>query len=420
MKCEKCGSPVSEGLSFCPSCGSPLSTQQGTPPPPQAPKRAILWVGIAVAVVLIAALATIIPLALRDGGEPVSTTTTATTTSTSEPSTTTEAPTTTTTVAGPVGDSSGSWVETPVPGGPWAAVEVAVSEKALLVVTAAPAGHRLSAIMLESGEVSTVSESEALFGIDIDGDMAVWWEATGWDAGTASYAHQYIKSLRLPDGDAKTLASDGPVRLSMPQVAAPWVTWVGSELWADDPEYWSMRILGVRVADDGSPAGPTITMVPAALAFALGDSGWQYSLSSTRLAWENHAEIGGYGLGTHVLRTDLSGDRSVGGDVWRPTLWDELLVYKDGSLRLHDLATDVTRPIDPAGDFATAGPTFAAFYKPSSSGSYLVVRGYGGTHEQTLGELSLPPYFCPPIAVSANHVAYAFDDQVHLFEWRPE
>jgi len=377
-----------------------------------------LWIGIAVAVILVAALAAIIPLALRGNDEPAAV---SSTTDTSLSTTTTPtAPTTTIAPAGPVGDSPGSWVEVAVPGGPWSALEVALSDEILLVVSAAPAGYRLSAIDLESGEVTTVSESEALFGVDLDDDVAVWWEASGWDDGTAAYAIQSIKSRRLPDGDVSTLASGGPDRLSLPQVALPWVTWVSSEPWADDPEYWRMRIVGVRVDEDGAPVGSLVTMVSAALAFAMGDSSWQYSLSSGRLTWENHAEIDGYDIGTHVLRTDMSDHEWIGADSWRPTLWDDLLVYKSDDLRLYDLATGATRAIDPSGDFATAGPTFAAFYKPSSSGSYLVARGYGGMHEQILGDLSTPPYFCPPAAVATRHIAYAFDDQIHLFEWQTE
>jgi len=181
-----------------------------------------------------------------------------------------------------------------------------------------------------------------------------------------------------------------------------------------------MSIIGTSVDGDGAPVGSPLTMVSSALAFAMGDSSWQYSLSSDRLTWENHAEIDGYGIGTHVLRTDMGGHKWIGAGSWRPTLWGDLLIYKSDSLRLDDLATGATLAIDPSGDFATAGPTFAAFYKPSSSGSYLVARGYGGMHEQILGDLNAPPYFCSPVAVAAHHIAYAFDDEVHLFEWRPE
>jgi len=242
MKCDKCGGTVAEGASFCPTCGAPLtlqptapltppptqprphyippqeSPQQQTsphqyPPPPNGNSRILLWIGVAVAAVLIATLAAIIPLALRGGDEPV---TTSSTTDTSEPATTTTAaPTTTVAPVGPVGDSSGSWVEIAVPGGPWAALEVAVSDETLLIVSAVPSGYRLSAISLGPGVVTTVSESEALFGVDLDGDIAVWWEASGWDEDAESYADQYIKSCRLPDGSRNTLATGSSGHLSI-------------------------------------------------------------------------------------------------------------------------------------------------------------------------------------------------------------
>jgi hypothetical protein len=158
--------------------------------------------------------------------------------------------------------------------------------------------------------------------------------------------------------------------------------------------------------------------VPSALAFTLGDSGWQYSLSSTYVAWENGATDGSLGPGTHIAGTDGSGHQSMGEEAWRPSLWNDLLVYQDGNLKVQDLTTGDIRIIDPSGDFATAGPTFAAYYKPSGSASFLVVRGYSGGHEQTLGDLNQPPYFCPLVSVSETHIAYAFDSEVHVFAWQ--
>jgi hypothetical protein len=37
-----------------------------------------------------------------------------------------------------------------------------------------------------------------------------------------------------------------------------------------------------------------------------------------------------------------------------------------------------------------------------------------------LDELSQPPYFCPVISVSDHYIAYAFDEQIHLFKWQAE
>lgn len=401
------------------------------PPPPKKPglDRTLLWVGITAAVVLVVALAVIIPLSLRGdgGGNVVSTTvgssvdTSTETTSTLIPTTTTtEAPTTTVPEAGPVGDSSGAWVELSVPSGPWAAQEVAISGDTLLIVTTAPMGYKLSAVRLDSGEVIALGQSQALFGIDLDGDIAVWWEGSGYDADAQTYASQFIKSCALSTGTTDTLAHGGSARLAAPQVALPWVAWVQSEPWVDDPEYWLESIMGIRVDDNGAPVGSAVAMVPEALAFALGDSSWQYSLSSTRLAWETHDAIGEYERGTHVIHTDLSGDVWSGSTAWRPSLWGDLLIYQDGSLKLSDLSSGDTRVITPSGDFAAAGPTFAVFYKPTSPGSALVALGYAGLHEQLLDELSQPPYFCPPISVTDEYIAYAFEDEVHVFKWQAQ
>jgi hypothetical protein len=178
--------------------------------------------------------------------------------------------------------------------------------------------------------------------------------------------------------------------------------------------------MGTKVDASGTPVGAPVTLVPSALANALGDSGWQYGLSSTYVAWQHGTTAEGYDLGSHVMRTDKTSHQWIGAEAWRPSVWGDLLVYQDGSLKVTDLTTDETRTIDASGDFATAGPTFAAYYKPSSSGSYLVARGYGGGHEQTLDDLSQPPFFCPAVSVSANHIAYVFEGQIHVFAWQAQ
>ncbi len=453
MRCSNCGAPIADNVRFCPSCGKQLGeptqvmpvglqpTAPLTPPPsqphvqyippeqadsqpPGGPNRTLLWVGIAAGVVLLIVLAVLIPLALRGGGGEggLTTSTTESTTSTSAPVTTsTVAPTSTTVpVAGPVGDSVGSWVEIGVPGGPWAVQEVAVSDEALLLVTPSAVGYKLSAVMLDSGDVVTISQSEALFGVDLDGLLAVWWEASGWNAGTETYAKQYIKTCLLPGTAKNTIATGGADRLGMPQVSSGVVTWVVSGPWAADPEYWTERIMATKVKESGAATGSPTTVVPAALAFALGDSGWQYSLSGSRVAWQHGTTAEGYDIGTHVIRTDKTGHQHIGADAWRPSLWGDLLVYQDGNLKVKNLATSETRVLDPSGDFAAAGPTFAAYYKPSSSGSFLVARGYTGAHEQTLDQIGQPPYFAPVISVSSRYIAYTFEEQLHLFEWQAQ
>jgi hypothetical protein len=390
-------------------------------PPPSGSDRVLLWAGGILAALAIIAAAIAIPLLLRGGDDTSAVASTTTTASAAFSATTTSsAATSTTATPGPVGDSSGSWVEVSVPGGPWVANDVAVSEDALLLQTGTDSPYRLSALMLDGGDVITLTDADALWGVDIDGLLAVWWEGTGWDAVTQTYAEQHIYSYLLPGGPKTLVAGAGAGdRMGMPQIARPWVTWVLSAPWADNPtEYLSERIMYARVDDSGSPIGTAGELVPSALAFALGDSGWQYSLSSTRVAWEHAANAEGYDLGTHVMGMDLSGHELVGGDAWRPSLWDDVLVYWDSGLKMTDLGSGGTRDIDPSGDYATAGPTFAAYYRPGGAGSYAVARGYGGAYEQTLGEQALPPYWCPVISVSEHHIAFTVENSVRLFEWQ--
>jgi hypothetical protein len=453
MFCGSCGSQIPDNVRFCATCGAPVeqtaapaqgsgpaAAASGPPPapqpraqyippgqpaspPPSGPNRAGMWAGLAVAALIVIAAAIAIPLLLRNSGGDTSSSSVATAGSSTVVSGTTAtsatAPSTTAPAAGPVGDSSGAWVEVPVPGGPWAANEVAVSDDAILIQTNTAGGVRLSAVMLGTGDVITLTEAEAQWGLDIDGLLAVWWEGAAWDDATERYTEQYIYSYLLPAGPRTLIAAGGGDTMMMPQVARPWVTWVVGAPWADDPtEYWSERIMYARVDDSGSPVGAMGELVPSALAFVLGDSGWQYSLSSTRVAWEHAETAEGYDVGSHVMGMDLAGHQWIGGDAWRPTLSGDVLVYWDDGLKMTDLVAGTTRDIDPSGDFATAGPTFAAYYRPSEAGSQVVARGYGGAYEQILGELALPPYWCPVISVSPHHIAFAADTVMHVFEWQ--
>lgn len=450
MFCGSCGNPVSEGTKFCAKCGAPLQEgsaseqdagstaetsplppaspvthramyippAQPSPPQPPGPNRVALWAGIAIAAVVLITVAIVIPLVLTNDGTRPSATTSPAPTEVADMTTFLPIPTTVV-AAGPVGDSAGSWVEVPISGGPWAANDVAVSEEALLIQSTTTTGFKLSAIMFGTSDVVTLSENEALWGIDIDGGVAVWWEGSHWNAATEQYDEQYVCSYRVPDGPKTIIAGGGGATMSLPQIALPWVTWVVAEPWADNPtEYWRERILYTRVDESGAPTGAAGTLVDSALAFALGDSSWQYSLSSNRVAWEQATTGAGYGVGSHLLGMDLSGHVLVGPSVWRPSLYEDLLVYWDNGLKVTDLAGGSTRDIDPSGDFATAGPTFAAYYRPGGPGSLAVAKGYDGAHEQVLGELALPSYWCPPISVSTHHIAYAADAAAHLFEWR--
>jgi hypothetical protein len=372
--------------------------------------------------VIVIAAAIAIPLLLRNGGDDATATTATTASSTAVSAgtvTSSTAPPTTAVASGAPGDSSGEWAEVSISGGPWSATNVAVSDDALLLHTSTGAGYRLYAIMLGSGDEIELTEAEAQWGMDIDGLLAVWWEAAGWDDATETYAEQHIYSCLLP-GDTKTeIAGGGAVRKTLPQVAQSLVTWVEGTPWPDNPaEYQSQRIYGAVIDANGVPTGVMSTLVSSALAFVLGDSTWQYSLSNTRLAWETGVADGGYDVGTHVNSLSTVDHVWVGGDAWRPSLWGDTLVYWDSGLKVTDLAAAETHDVDASGDFATAGPTFAAYYRSGSGGSQIVARGYGGSYEQVLGVNPDPPYWCPVIAVSPRHIAFTIGSEVHLFEWQ--
>ncbi len=114
----------------------------------------------------------------------------------------------------------------------------------------------------------------------------------------------------------------------------------------------------------------------------------------------------------------------VGNQAWRPSVGDDTLVYYEDGLKAMDLATRETREIDLLGDFATAAPTFAAYFRaiesPDEYSYEIVARGYDGNYEQVLGMQSEPPWLSPFIAASDTHVAFAAGGVLHLFEWQAE
>jgi hypothetical protein len=261
--------------------------------------------------------------------------------------------------------------------------------------------------------------AEGMWGMDIDGDVAVWWEGAAFDDPTAMWTEQHIYSFHLPDGPRTEIVAGGAaVRIGSPQVALPYVTWVESAPWAAGPpdEFWTERILMAQVDDSGAPTGAATEMVPMALAFALGDSGWQYSLSRTCLAWENGDAAGG-DVGTNAIEIETDSYGSIGANAWRPSLWQHTLVYYDNGLKITDLSAGGVHDFASDGDFATAGPDFAAYYRMVDGGTEIVARAYDGSYEQVLGTNPDPPWFCPPISVSPGYIAFTIGNNVHLFRW---
>lgn len=384
-----------------------------------------MWIVISAAVVILAAAGIAIPLLVRANGDDTSSTTgsvttattvvSGTTVSTAPPSTTpVTSPETTTTTAG----GGTEWAEVDIPGGPWTANDVAVSDEAVLLNTSTGTTSKLTAVMLDSGDVIELTEAEAMWGMDIDGDVAVWWEGAAFDDAAARWTEQHIYSFHLPDGPRNEITAGGAGSIGSPQVALPYVTWVESAPWADSPdEYWAERILMAQVDSNGAPAGAVTEMVPIALASMLGDSGWQYSLSRTCLAWENGDAAGG-DVGTSVIEIDTDTHGSIGAEAWRPSLWRHTLVYYDNGLKITDLSVGGTHSFADDGDFPTAGPDFAAYYRMvDGGGTEIVARAYDGSYEQVLGTNPDPPWFCLPISVSPGYIAFTTGNEVHLFKW---
>ncbi len=254
--------------------------------------------------------------------------------------------------------------------------------------------------------------------MDIDGSLAVWWEANGADV--ISDAHIY--AMRLPDGPKVEVASGTSV--AYPQVTKGMITWVEGKPWATEPDaWWDYTIKAASIDADGQPTGSAITLVDygSAIAATLGDSTWSYSLSDGYLAWEQQSDAGVIGIGSYVMDLGPMEPWNVDSDAWRPSLYKERVVLTLNGVSYADFLESV-KTLDGAGDFATAAPTYAAYYRPTPSGDgtswAVVAKGYTGKHEQVLlDDTGNPPWFLAPIATSGHHVAFTLDGDaapVHL------
>lgn len=463
MYCSSCGERVSDGALFCPECGAPQTPAQeaaATPPPrdravihtappedryvpemePVPPRRGSsqsIWIVLACVGIVVIALAIALPLLLLRGGEGnagVTTTSSLLTTSTSEPVTTsTETPTTstepttdtteasTTTTAKPLaqipGDSAGAWTELTISGLDLTVNEVALSEDALLFQAGA---NGLYAYMFASGETIGLPTSSAkVGGIDIYGDLVVWAESNGSDPVTDAHIYAQL----LPNGPKVEIASGTSV--AYPQVTAGMVTWVEGQPWATQPDEWyDYTIKGVAVNKKGQPAGSASVLVGPghAVAATTGDATWTYSLSDGFLAWEQQTKAGAIKVGTWAMDLGEMSPWRIAADAWRPSLYKNHVAYTQNGVDYAKFGGKGTT-IDGAGDFATAAPTYAAYFRPKPSGSgtawQIVAKGHTGAYEQVLlDDAGTPPWFLPSIAASSNRVAFTVDGQVHLFTWK--
>jgi hypothetical protein len=396
-----------------------------------------LWIAIAALAVVVIAAAIAVPLLLaRDGDDEVTTTSESrVTTSTTEPVGTTEpvsttepegSTTSTSEVAsgGMPGDSAGEWVETDIPGAPAQVVAVAVSNDMLLMQAQSDAGPKLYAYTFLSGNlVELPVEATELGGIDLDDNMAVWWEGT-YDEATSSYGGQHVYSYLVPGGPKVEVAGGGK-NVLYPQIAGMWVTWVDASPWDANPEeYLRVPIFGSLASVGTGTGSEPMELVPSAVAPIMGDATWTYSLGKTFLAWEQAAAVGGLDTGTYVLdlTTVPAEPRSIGAEAWRPSVCLDNLVYWENGLEFLDLQSGEKREIDPKGDFPTAAPTFAAYFRSVESGDgtayEIVARGFTGNYEQVLARQADPPWLSPTIAASGIHVAFVADGALHVFTWK--
>ncbi len=146
-----------------------------------------------------------------------------------------------------------------------------------------------------------------------------------------------------------------------------------------------------------------------------------YSLSGTHLAWENATATEGFEPGVYTMDFGRFQPTLLETEAWRPSLSNDTLVYYGDGLIAKNLSTDETWQIDPLGDFGTAGPTFAAYYRAvegDETGYEIVVRGLTTGFEQILGEQYDAPWMSPFIATSADYVAFIVDGAVRLFGWQ--
>ena len=274
-------------------------------------------------------------------------------------------------------------METDIPGAPAQVVAVAVSNDMLLMQAQSESGPRLYAYTFLSGNlVELPVDATELGGIDLDDNVAVWWEGT-YDEATSSYSDQHIYSYLVPSGPKIEVAGGGK-NVGYPQIAGMWVTWVEGSPWDANPEeYQQVPILGSFVSLGTGTANEPMELAPSAVAAIMGDATWTYSLGKTFLAWEQAVAVGGLDVGTYVLdlMTVPAEPRSIGTEAWRPSVCLDKLVYWENGLEFLDLQSGEKRELDPKGDFPTAAPTFAAYFRSVESGmephtrSWLAVSG---------------------------------------------
>ena len=332
----------------------------------------------------------------------------------------TEATATTTTEA--IELSSGQWVDTSVPQPAGESYAVAVSEE-YLVISADSGLYAYS--LVDKGELVKIETGGTDAGSPVlDGSLLAWWEGN-YDETTYEFVDMAIYAKRLPDGD-RVEAVTYDRAPSYPQLSNGYLTWIQGSPAADSPdgEVWQYPIYGVPIDANGAPQGEPDLLTSAPRAYTIGDATWSYSLSGTRLAWEQQQEAEGLSAGVHLMDLTSGQIRQLGGEgAGRPSISGNVVAFRTDSLQGLDLAQDRQWTIDPSGDWPVTTSDFVVYLRSvegDTPGWNIVVRSLTSDVERVIGTQTTPPWLSSPIAASQRHIAWVADDgSVKLFEWQP-
>ena len=288
---------------------------------------------------------------------------------------------------------------------------VAVSDEALVVNTA----KGLYASLIDEsgvGEPIRLPVSGGKAGSPtVDGTLVAWWQGTR-DETAGVFVDQAIYAMRLPDGPPVQVV--GPDRAPYyPQLSGGYLTWVQPEPENGDVNsaVWLQPIYRVSVSDDGSAQGKPELLTNAPRAYVLGAALWAYSFGGSLLAWEQHQEAEGLGVGVYLmdLRTgDTTQLSSTGG---RPSIAGNIVTYFGEALEGMDFTTKRVWTIDTRGDWATASKDFVVYLRGVRRQTYreIVARRLADNSEQILGHQETHPLE----ARSLGRLR-----QVHCLRWR--